>query len=61
MASYEVESYSIEMQMRCSNGEVVRNEILLDPANLRDAQDAWKEFEAAAAMVWERVFFDKDQ
>ena len=53
------ETYEIEMQLvRSSDGAVVRHELLLDPTDLHDAMDNWAEFEAAAAMVWEKALFD---
>jgi len=58
-----MKTYTLVMELLSEGGAgrppiVVKREILLDPTDLDTALDAWKEFEAAAAMVWEKALFD---
>lgn len=58
-----MKTYWITMELLSESGAgrppiVVKREILLDPMDLDTALDAWKEFEAAAAEVWEKALFD---
>ena len=53
------ETYEIEMQLvRSSDGAIIRRELLLDATGRERALSNWAEFEAAAAMVWEKALFD---